>query len=143
MYSPSEAYSHGFLVRDGHRVYWEQCGNPKGVPVLSVHGGPGSGAAPWWTQFCDPTRCRMVLVDQRGCGRSRPHAGDSVAALDGNTTQHLIGDFEALRDLLSIERWVLFGGSWGSTLSLAYAVAHPERVQALVLWAVVLTSDAP
>ncbi len=139
MFAPSEPYSQGFLARDGHEIFWEQCGSPDGVPLLVVHGGPGSGGSPWWTQFADPARTRCILVDQRGCGRSRPHAGETADALTNNTTAHLIGDFEALREALGIDQWVLFGGSWGSTLSLAYAVEHPSRVRALVLWAVVLT----
>jgi proline iminopeptidase len=140
VHAAHEPYETGTLLTDdGHEVHWEQSGRPDGTPLLVVHGGPGSGASPWWTQFCDPERYRVVLVDQRGAGRSRPHAGDTRAALQHNTTGHLIGDFERLREHLGIESWVLFGGSWGSTLSLAYAVEHPERVSALVLWAVVTT----
>jgi proline iminopeptidase len=140
MHSIQQPYETGMLpVGDGHEVYWEQCGNPDGTPLLVVHGGPGSGATPWWTQVCDPAHYRMVLVDQRGSGRSRPHAGDTTAALADNTTAHLIADFELLRERLDIDSWVLFGGSWGSTLSLAYAVEHPEHIRALALWAVVTT----
>lgn len=140
MHAAHEPYETGTLVTgDGHEVHWEQSGNPGGTPLLVVHGGPGSGASSWWTQFCDPARYRVVLVDQRGAGRSRPHAGDSLTALRHNTTAHLVADFERLREQLGIDAWVLFGGSWGSTLSLAYAVTHPERVRALVLWAVVTT----
>lgn len=140
MHAPHEPFETGTLVTgDGHEVHWEQSGRPDGTPLLVVHGGPGSGASPWWTQFCDPERYRVVLVDQRGAGRSRPHAGDSRDALRHNTTAHLVRDFEQLREQLGIDAWVLFGGSRGSTLSLAYAVEHPERVSALVLWAVVTT----
>jgi proline iminopeptidase len=140
MYAAHAPFDTGRLVTgDGHEVHWEQSGRPDGTPLLVVHGGPGSGTSPWWTQFCDPDRYRVVLVDQRGAGRSRPHAGDTRDALRQNTTAHLVSDFEQLREQLGIESWVLFGGSWGSTLSLAYAVAHPERVSALVLWAVVTT----
>lgn len=140
MYPPSEPYETGFLpTAEGHEVFWQQCGNPDGKPLLVVHGGPGSGAAAWWTTFPDPKRYRIVMVDQRGCGRSNPHAGDTRLALRGNTTAHLIDDFERLRERLGIDSWLLFGGSWGSTLSLAYAVEHPERVTELVLWAVVTT----
>jgi proline iminopeptidase len=136
MHPVQQPFEAGLLdTGDGHEVYWEQCGNPAGTPLLVVHGGPGSGASSWWTQFCDPTRYRVVLVDQRGSGRSRPHAGDTTAALVDNTTNHLIADFERLRTQLGIDSWVLFGGSWGSTLSLAYAVEHPERIRALALWA--------
>lgn len=137
MHPVQQPFETGFLsTGEGHEVYWEQCGNPDGTPLLVVHGGPGSGAIPWWTQFCDPERYRAVLVDQRGAGRSRPHAGDTTAALVDNTTAHLVADFEQLRTQLGIASWVLFGGSWGSTLSLAYAVEHPQRVRALVIWAV-------
>lgn len=140
MYPPSEPYETGFLpAAEGHEVFWQQCGNPDGKPLLVVHGGPGSGAAAWWTTFPDPNRYRIVMVDQRGCGRSTPHAGDTRLALAGNTTAHLIDDFERLRERLGIDSWLLFGGSWGSTLSLAYAVERPERVTELVLWAVVTT----
>jgi proline iminopeptidase len=140
MHAAHEPFETGTLVTgDGHEVHWEQSGRPDGTPLLVVHGGPGSGASPWWTTFCDPQRYRVVLVDQRGAGRSRPHAGDTPEALRHNTTAHLVADFEQLREQLGIDAWVLFGGSWGSTLSLAYAVQHPERVRALVLWAVVTT----
>jgi proline iminopeptidase len=124
---------------EGHQIYWETCGNPDGVPAIVLHGGPGSGAAPWWQQFFDPARYRVVLMDQRGCGRSLPSACDDRDALINNTTAHLIDDIEHLRELLGFDRWLVFGGSWGSTLGLAYAVRHPERVTALVLWAVVTT----
>ena len=130
-------YDSGLLdAGDGQSVHWEVCGNPGGKPALVVHGGPGSGATPWWTQFFDPARYRVVLFDQRGCGRSTPHASDPDADLTVNTTAHLVADMEALRRMLGIERWLLLGGSWGSALSLAYAVEHPERVSELVLWSV-------
>lgn len=124
---------------DGHQVYWEVCGNPNGKPAVVLHGGPGSGATPWWRQFFDPELYRVVLLDQRGCGRSHPNACDDRRALRNNTTIHLISDLEQLRSRLGIDRWLLFGASWGSTLGLAYAVRHPERVSDLVLWAVVTT----
>jgi proline iminopeptidase len=124
---------------DGHQVYWEECGNPEGKPAVVLHGGPGSGATPWWRQFFDPARYLVVLVDQRGCGRSLPNACDDRAALLHNTTGQLIADLEALRGHLEIARWLVFGASWGSTLGLAYAVAHPDRISELVLWAVVTT----
>jgi proline iminopeptidase len=133
-------YEHGQLdVGDGHRVYWEVCGNPDGKPAVVLHGGPGSGATPWWRQFFDPDAYRVVLFDQRGCGRSSPLASDDLAALEHNTTADLVHDMELLRELLGIERWLLFGASWGSSLGLAYAVEHPDRVSELVLWAVVTT----
>ncbi|MBS3941174.1 MAG: prolyl aminopeptidase [Actinobacteria bacterium] len=136
-YPPIEPYDHGHLdVGDGQRVYWEVCGNPDGRPALVVHGGPGSGCTPGVRRFFDPERYRVVLVDQRGCGRSLPHAGDPVVDLSANTTAHLVADFERIRKHLDIDRWVLFGGSWGSTLSLAYAVGHPDRVLAAVLLAI-------
>jgi proline iminopeptidase len=141
MYPDGAPYDSGLLeVGDGQRVYWEVSGNPDGKPALAVHGGPGSGAKPFWRRFFDPERYRVVLVDQRGCGRSRPHVGDPATDLSVNTTQHLIADFETIREHLGIDRWLLFGGSWGSTLSLAYAEQYPERVTELVLFAVVTTS---
>jgi proline iminopeptidase len=117
-------------VGDGHAIYWEERGNPAGKPAVVLHGGPGSGCAPWWSDFFNLDRYRVVMFDQRGCGRSRPHT------LEHNTTQHLIADVERLREHLAIERWLVLGGSWGSVLGLAYAQAHPERVSELVLFAV-------
>ena len=133
-----EPYERGLLeVGDGHRVHWEQSGNPAGRPVVCLHGGPGSGCSPGWRRWFDPDRFRVVLLDQRGCGRSTPSAADDLRA---NTTHHLVADLERLRAHLGIDRWMLFGGSWGSTLGLAYATAHPERVSAAVLFSVVTTS---
>jgi proline iminopeptidase len=133
-----EPYGSGLLeVGDGHRVHWEQSGNPAGRPVVCLHGGPGSGCSPGWRRWFDPDRFRVVLLDQRGCGRSTPSAADDLRA---NTTHHLVADLERLRAHLGIQRWMLFGGSWGSTLGLAYATAHPERVSAAVLFSVVTTS---
>jgi proline iminopeptidase len=123
-------------VGDGHEIYWEVRGNPAGKPAVALHGGPGSGCPPWWADFFDLDAYRVVLFDQRGCGRSRPHT------LAANTTQHLIADIERLRELLGIERWLVLGGSWGSTLGLAYAQAHPDRVSELVLFSVATTSRA-
>lgn len=119
---------HSLAVDHPHILHVEECGNPAGIPVLFVHGGPGAGCEPYHRQFFDPDRYRIVLFDQRGCGRSRPHA-----VLEGNTTGALVADMEAVRQHLGIERWLLFGGSWGSTLSLVYAETHPERVLGLVL----------
>jgi proline iminopeptidase len=123
-------------VGDGHEVYWEVHGNPDGKPAVVLHGGPGSGCPPWWAERFDPAAYRVVLFDQRGCGRSRPHAGAPGADLSANTTHHLIADVERLREHLGIERWLVLGGSWGATLGLAYAQAHPGRVSELVLFAV-------
>ena len=134
LYPPIEPYETGeLLVGDGHRVYWEVSGNPDGKPVVFLHGGPGSGTSPWQRRFFDPERYRIVLFDQRGCGRSTPHASDPDADLRHNTTGHLIADIELLRRNLGIERWQVFGGSWGSALALAYAQAHPDAVTELVL----------
>lgn len=120
--------THALSVDDVHTVYVEESGNPGGIPVLFIHGGPGGGTEPWHRQFFDPLRYRIVLFDQRGCGKSKPYA-----CLERNTTQHLISDMEAIREHLGIDQWALFGGSWGSTLALAYAQAHPDRVLGLVL----------
>ncbi|MGE0029688.1 MAG: prolyl aminopeptidase [Steroidobacteraceae bacterium] len=129
LYPPIEPYRHGMLaVTDGHELYWEECGNPRGKPVVFLHGGPGAGCDTRARRFFDPARYRIVLFDQRGCGRSRPHA-----SLEHNTTWDLVADIERLRQLLDIERWQVFGGSWGSTLALAYAETHPARVTELVL----------
>ncbi len=129
LYPAIEPYRMGHLeVPGGHEIYWEECGNPRGKPALFVHGGPGAGADARARRFFDPRRYRIVLFDQRGCGRSRPHA-----SLEQNTTWDLVADMERLREHLEIDRWLVFGGSWGSTLSLAYAERHPERVTELVL----------
>ncbi|MEM9173174.1 MAG: prolyl aminopeptidase [Pseudomonadota bacterium] len=129
VYPSIEPYETDFLdVGDGHQLYYEQSGNPQGKPVIALHGGPGGGSTPGMRQFFDPARYRIVLLDQRGAGKSTPHA-----SLEANTTAHLIADIEQLRETLGIERWQVFGGSWGSTLSLAYAQAHPQRVTELVL----------
>jgi proline iminopeptidase len=129
LYPAIEPYRSGWLrVSPLHEIYWEESGNPKGKPALFVHGGPGAGADPRSRRFFDPKRYRIVVFDQRGCGRSRPHA-----SLEDNTTWHLVSDIERLRAFLGIERWLVFGGSWGSTLALAYSQAHPQRVSELVL----------
>lgn len=129
LYSALEAYDSGQLAVDGlHTLYYEQCGNPKGKPAVFLHGGPGGGASADARRFWDPARYRIVLFDQRGCGRSKPHA-----ALEHNTTWHLVADIETLRQHLDIERWQVFGGSWGSTLALAYAQTHPAVVTELIL----------
>ena len=136
-YAAIEPYESGMLaVGDGHEIYWETVGDPAGTPVVYFHGGPGSGCGPGQRRIFDPRRFRAVLLDQRGCGRSRPLADSAAADLTANTTQHLIRDIELLREHLGIERWVVTGGSWGVTLALAYAQLHPERVTAMVLAAV-------
>ncbi|GAA2691127.1 prolyl aminopeptidase [Nonomuraea recticatena] len=140
MYPAIEPYDHGHLdTGDGNLVYWEVCGNPEGKPALVVHGGPGSGCTPGQRRSFDPERYRIVLFDQRNCGRSLPHASDPATDLSTNTTQHLIADMERLREHLGIDRWLLYGGSWGSTLMLAYAEAHPERVSEMVIVSVTMT----
>jgi proline iminopeptidase len=140
MYPPIEPYDHGMLdVGDGNRVYWEACGNPDGKPALVVHGGPGGGCSEGQRRSFHPARYRAILFDQRGCGRSTPHASDPATDMAVNTTDHLIADMERLREHLGIDRWLLYGGSWGSTLSLAYAERHPERVSEIVLVAVTTT----
>ncbi|MGW5521329.1 prolyl aminopeptidase [Gordonia sp. NPDC003950] len=132
-YPEIEPYASGHLgTTDGQQIYWETSGNPDGKPVVFVHGGPGGGTAPDQRRFFDPARYRIVLFDQRGCGKSRPHIADG-ADLAVNTTPGLIADMEALREHLGIDRWQVFGGSWGSTLGLAYAQTHPDRVTELVL----------
>ncbi|BAU46589.1 proline iminopeptidase [Sulfurifustis variabilis] len=120
--------THRLAVDPPHELYVEECGNSRGLPVVFVHGGPGAGFEPYHRQFFDPARYRIVLYDQRGAGRSTPHA-----SLERNTTPDLVADLERIREFLGIERWVLFGGSWGSTLALVYAETHPERAIALIL----------
>jgi proline iminopeptidase len=136
LFPPTEPLTHGKLKLDGrHTMYWEVSGNPQGRPVVFLHGGPGAGAGPDHRRFFDPRHYRIVVFDQRGAGRSTP-----LGELADNTTQHLIADMERLRSHLGIMRWHVFGGSWGSTLALAYAQAHPERVSALVLRGIFLGS---
>ncbi|MFJ5289927.1 prolyl aminopeptidase [Streptomyces sp. NPDC088348] len=140
LFPPAEPYEQGMLdVGDGNLVYWEVCGNPAGKPALVVHGGPGSGCVPGARRYFDPDRYRVVLFDQRGCGRSTPHASDPATDMRHNTTQHLIADMERLREHLGIARWLLYGGSWGSTLILAYAQTHTDRVSEIVIPAVTTT----
>ena len=129
LYPAVEPNRSGWLrVSPLHEIYWEECGNLRGKPAVFVHGGPGAGSSPSARGFFDPKRYRIVVFDQRGCGRSRPHA-----SLEDNTTWHLVADMERLREHLGIERWLVFGGSWGSTLALAYSEAHPERCTGLIL----------
>ena len=130
MYPSIEPYKHGYLDSgDGHQIYWELCGNPQGKPVVFLHGGPGAGCSPHHRQLFNPERYNILLFDQRGCGRSKP-----TASLENNTTQHLIADMERLRkEILDTDKWLVFGGSWGSSLALAYAQTHPQQVTGLIL----------
>jgi proline iminopeptidase len=132
-----EPFSFGWLPADGpHEIYYEECGAPQGKPAVILHGGPGGAVNPTMRRFFDPSKWRMTLFDQRGCGRSRPNA-----SLEDNTTWSLIADIERLREHLGIEKWTVFGGSWGSTLALAYAIKHPDRVEALVLRGIFLLTQ--
>lgn len=131
---PIEPYETGLLeTGDGNAVYWETCGNPDGLPALVVHGGPGSGCSTGMRRSFDPERHRIILFDQRNCGRSTPHASDPAADMTLNTTDHLIADMEQLREHLGVDTWQIFGGSWGSTLAVAYAQRHPDRVRSMLL----------
>ena len=133
-YPELEPYDHGNLdVGDGQTIYWETSGNPNGKPAVYLHGGPGATSAPKQRRVFDPARYRIILLDQRGTGRSTPHASEPHADLATNTTWHLVDDLEKLREHLGIDRWQVFGGSWGSALALAYAETHPQRVTELVL----------
>lgn len=134
LYPEIEPSASGMLPLGGaHTMYWETCGNPRGLPVVFLHGGPGAGSTPKHRRFFDPRAYRIVVYDQRGAGRSKP-----LGELADNTTPRLVADLERLREHLAIDRWLVFGGSWGSTLALAYAEAHPERVAGLVLRGVFL-----
>ena len=134
LFPPIDPYDQRMLdTGDGHSLYVEQCGNPEGLPVVVLHGGPGGGCSPMMRRFFDPERWRVILFDQRGCGRSRPHA-----SIVRNTTWHLVDDMERIREALGLERWALFGGSWGATLALVYAIRHAERVLHMALRGVFL-----
>jgi proline iminopeptidase len=134
LYPPISPYAWGMLdVGDGQQIYWEECGNPDGKPAVFLHGGPGGGLTAEVRQLFDPARYRVVLLDQRGCGRSQPHASEPTADLAVNTTWHLVADLERVREDRGIDRWLVFGGSWGSALALAYAETHPSRVTEMVL----------
>ena len=138
LYPPVDPFDQRVMdMGDGHRIYVEQCGNPNGIPVLVLHGGPGGGCSPAMRRYFDPAVYRVVLFDQRGCGRSRPHA-----TVENNTTWHLIKDIEAIRTVLGIDRFIVFGGSWGATLALIYAITHPSRVRQLVLRGVFLSMQS-
>ncbi len=137
LYPEIAPYTQGVLLApEGDLLYWEICGNPDGKPGLVLHGGPGSGCSPWHRRLFDPSAYRVVLFDQRGCGRSSPHASDPRTALAGNRTANLVADIELLRRHLGIERWMVLGGSWGSVLALAYAQTHPDRVTGMILFGV-------
>jgi proline iminopeptidase len=137
LYPEIQPYTtHHLAVEAPHVLYVEECGNPDGIPVVFLHGGPGAGFQPWNRRFFDPELYRIVLFDQRGSGKSTPHA-----SLEGNTTQALVADIERLREFLGVDRWLVFGGSWGSTLGLAYAEAHPDRVTGLILRGIFLCRD--
>ena len=140
LYPEIEPYDHGMLdVGDGNLVYWEVCGNPDGKPAVAFHGGPGSGCSTGVRRYFDPGAYRIVLFDQRGCGRSTPHASNLNTDLSVNTTEHLLADIELLRRHLGIDRWLLFGGSWGSSLGLACAERNPHRVTEIVFVGVTTT----
>ncbi|PPK63403.1 prolyl aminopeptidase [Actinokineospora auranticolor] len=143
LYPAIEPHDRGLLdVGDGHRLYWEVSGNPHGKPAVVLHGGPGAGTNPVQRRHFDPAAYRIVLVDQRGSGRSVPHVSDPDADLTANTTWHLVADLERLRAHLGIDRWLVLGGSWGATLAIAYAQRHPERVTELVLRGVFLLRES-
>ena len=138
LYPPVDPFDQRMLsVGQNHHVYMEQCGNPDGIPVIVLHGGPGGGCSPAMLRYFDPSVYRVILFDQRGCGRSRPHA-----SVKDNTTWHLVDDIELIRRQLEIDSWIVFGGSWGATLALVYAQAHPDRVMHLVLRGVFLMTKA-
>ena len=129
LYPPRQPYNEGELkVSDLHTIHFEESGNPEGKPIVLLHGGPGGGCPPFYRQYFDPEKWRLVMFDQRGCGQSKPHA-----ELQENTTWDLVNDIEKLREYLNIHQWVVFGGSWGSTLSLAYSQTHPDRCKGLIL----------
>ena len=138
LYPPIDPFDQRMMdVGQGHRIYVEQCGNPNGVPVVVLHGGPGGGCSPAMRRYFDPDIYHIILFDQRGCGRSRPHA-----SVENNTTWHLVDDIEAIRASLDIDSWIVFGGSWGATLSLIYAQSHPDRTTHLVLRGALLMTQA-
>ena len=129
LYPAIEPYRTGYLdTGDGHQVYWEICGNPNGKPAVFLHGGPGAGCSPAHRRLFDPQKYRVLLFDQRSCGRSKPHA-----SLENNTTWDLVKDIESLRAIMGVEKWLVFGGSWGATLALAYSETHPTHVSELIV----------
>ena len=128
LFPPIEPFNSGFMERDGHQIYYEQCGNPNGKPAVFLHGGPGGGGSTTVRRFFDPKKYHIVIFDQRGCGRSKPHG-----CLEKNTTWDLVEDIETLKKILGFKKWLVFGGSWGSTLSLAYSQTYPTSVSEMVL----------
>jgi len=137
LFAPIKPFvSHHLQVDDLHTLYIEECGNPAGLPVVFLHGGPGAGCAPYHRRYFNPDIYRIILFDQRGCGKSTPHA-----CLENNTSQHLVADIEMIREHLKIKKWVVFGGSWGSTLGLLYAQTHPDSVNGLILRGIFLARD--
>lgn len=138
LYPPIDPFDQRTIdTGDGHRIYMEQCGDPDGIPVIVLHGGPGGGCSPAMRRYFDPATYRIILFDQRGCGRSKPHA-----SIKNNTTWHLVDDIEKIRTVLDIDRWVVFGGSWGATLALIYAQTHPDRTAFLALRGIFLATKA-
>lgn len=137
LHAPVQPFDKGFLIRGNHHIYYEQSGNPEGIPVLFLHGGPGAGCSPAHRRLFNPKRYRAILFDQRGCGKSTPYA-----SIEDNTTQELTGDIEALRIELGIEKMIIFGGSWGSTLGLCYGIAYPQNCLGFVLRGIFLGTDA-
>ena len=134
LYPEIEPYDHGYLeVGGNHRIYWETSGNPDGAPMVFLHGGPGSGSSPWQRQLYNPDKYRIILFDQRGSGKSSPHA-----SLENNTTSHLVDDMEKIREHLAVDKWHVSGGSWGSTLALAYADKHADRLKSISMYGIFL-----
>lgn len=143
LYPESEARAQGsMMLGKGQSIFWEEAGNPAGIPALILHGGPGSGSSPSTRRFFNPEAYRILSFDQRNCGRSKPYAGEPEVDLSANTTAHLVGDIERLRAWFGIERLVIYGASWGTTLALAYAETHPEHVDAMVLQGVTMTRQS-
>ena len=136
LYPPIEPYNAGFMCADNHEIYYEQCGNPNGKPAVFLHGGPGGGGSKNVRRFFNPELYRIIVFDQRGCGRSKPHA-----SLENNTTWDLVSDIECLKKKLGIDKWLVFGGSWGSTLALAYSQTHPTSVSEMVLRGIFLLRE--
>jgi proline iminopeptidase len=138
LYPEIAPYKTGMMkTPDGHAIYWERSGNPRGIPAVFLHGGPGSGTSPWQRQLFDPKKYDIILFDQRGAGQSTPHA-----SLKNNTTKHLVADMEALRQTLGVGKWLVCGGSWGSTLALAYAEKHAKNIRALAMWGIYLSRES-
>lgn len=137
LYNEIKPYDNGMLeVGCGNSIYWDVSGNPDGKAALAAHGGPGSGSSPWWRRLFDPSKYKIILFDQRGCGKSLPNAGNPNTDLSGNTTHHSVGAIESLRQLLGIDKWLILGSSWDRTLSLAYAHSFPNSVSQMVLFGV-------